>query len=216
MNNLLDFLGRAVLVAFSGALATLKAISIVRLAKTPNADVLEILSHAASLSFVLLVIFLALFRLKPMRGAQGWEPRFSALAGSLLPMAPLALPLAEMPAWARIVALALIAIGWLLSVYVLAWLGRSFSVMAQARKLVVAGPYGVVRHPLYLAEEIAVLGILLLYFSPIALGIGVIHWLFQLRRMANEEAVLRSAFPEYESYSKSTPRVIPRLSRGAS
>jgi protein-S-isoprenylcysteine O-methyltransferase Ste14 len=43
----------------------------------------------------------------------------------------------------------LIVVGHLLAVYALAWLGRSFSIMAEARRLVTDGPYAVVRHPLY-------------------------------------------------------------------
>ena len=48
-----------------------------------------------------------------------------------------------------------------LAVLVLVQLGRSFSVMAEARRLVTSGVYRWVRHPLYLAEELAVIGIVL-------------------------------------------------------
>jgi protein-S-isoprenylcysteine O-methyltransferase Ste14 len=50
-------------------------------------------------------------------------------------------------------------------VVVIFHLGRSFSVVPQARGLVRGGPYSFVRHPLYLAEEIALLGILLQFYS---------------------------------------------------
>jgi protein-S-isoprenylcysteine O-methyltransferase Ste14 len=48
-----------------------------------------------------------------------------------------------------------------LAVLVLVQLGRSFSIMAEARRLVTSGVYRWVRHPLYLAEELAVIGIVL-------------------------------------------------------
>ena len=48
-----------------------------------------------------------------------------------------------------------------LAVMTLSFLGRSFSVMPEARRLVTAGPYGFVRHPLYLFELLGVIGILL-------------------------------------------------------
>jgi len=38
-----------------------------------------------------------------------------------------------------------------------------------------------------------------------------VQWLFQLRRMTNEETVLRAAFPEYADYARRTPKVVPRL-----
>jgi protein-S-isoprenylcysteine O-methyltransferase Ste14 len=48
-----------------------------------------------------------------------------------------------------------------LAVLVPVQLGRSFSIMAEARRLVTSGVYRWVRHPLYLAEELAVIGIVL-------------------------------------------------------
>ena len=48
---------------------------------------------------------------------------------------------------------------------VIAYLGKSFSIIPQARRLVREGPYSVVRHPLYLAEEVALLSCLLRFFS---------------------------------------------------
>jgi len=101
--------------------------------------------------------------------------------------------------------------GWMLSAYVLIGLGRAFSIMAQARRLVTTGPYAIVRHPLYLSEEIAMIGIALRHWSPGAALIVCVQWLFQLRRMTNEESVLRSTFPEYAVYATRTPKVIPRL-----
>ena len=44
-------------------------------------------------------------------------------------------------------------------------LGRSFSIVPQARTLVRTGPYKFVRNPLYLAEEVALLGTLLQFYS---------------------------------------------------
>ena len=44
-------------------------------------------------------------------------------------------------------------------------LGRSVSVMPEARRLVVQGLYRRIRHPLYLAEEIATIGCFLQFRS---------------------------------------------------
>ena len=48
-----------------------------------------------------------------------------------------------------------------LGAWTLSFLGRSFSVMPEARRLVTTGPYSIVRHPLYLFELLGVIGILL-------------------------------------------------------
>jgi protein-S-isoprenylcysteine O-methyltransferase Ste14 len=96
-----------------------------------------------------------------------------------------------------------------LSILVLVRLGRSFSIVPQARRLVTTGPYAYVRHPLYLSEEIAIIGVVVVHFSALAVLILIVQWMFQLRRMVNEERLLRAHFPEYDSYATATPRIIP-------
>ena len=207
-----DFAGRATLVAFFGLVMTNKIMGVVNMIKEPEGPrLLDLAANIAGLAFVMLVVGMTIVRLKPLRNAEGIEPRLSALAGTFLSMGIVALPQADVGVGLHITALILIAVGWVLSVYVLLWLGRAFSIMAQARRLVSTGPYAIVRHPLYLCEELAVIGIALTHISIEAALIVVVQWLFQLRRMTNEEKVLRAAFPEYEAYAKRTPKVIPRL-----
>ena len=102
-----------------------------------------------------------------------------------------------------------VVVGMLSSFIVLRWLGKAFSIMAEARRLVTHGPYALVRHPLYVCEEIAVIGIFIQVVSPVALIVLIAHATFQVRRMLNEERVLQAAFPEYENYARRTPRLIP-------
>jgi protein-S-isoprenylcysteine O-methyltransferase Ste14 len=212
-NYLADFAGRATLVSLFGFLATNKMMGVIALFKDPaGPQFLDLAANLASLAFVMLVVGMTIVRLKPIRNAEGFEPRLSALAGTGLSMGLVVLPLADIGISLHITALILVLIGWILSVYVLSWLGRAFSIMAQARRLITSGPYAIVRHPLYLCEEIAVLGIALMHISVEAMLIVAVQWLFQLRRMTNEETVLRASFSEYAAYAESTPKVIPRLS----
>jgi len=95
--------------------------------------------------------------------------------------------------------------------YALSYLGRSVSLIAEARKLVTGGPYSIVRHPLYLGEEIAILGVVLQYFSVWALLILVLQLLCQLYRMSYEEQVLGAAFPDYGDYKTRTFRLVPGI-----
>jgi protein-S-isoprenylcysteine O-methyltransferase Ste14 len=206
-----DFAGRATLVLLFGFLTTNKTIIVINLITDPAGPrLLDIAANVASLAFVILVVVMTIVRLKPIRNAEGLEPRVSALIGTGLALTIAALPTADIGLGLNIVALVLIMIGWVLSVCVLLWLGRAFSIMAQARRLITTGPYAIVRHPLYLSEEIAVLGIALVHSSIETALIVVVHWLFQLRRMTNEETVLRATFSEYEAYAKHTPKIIPR------
>ena len=211
-----EFLGRAGIALYFSVAAMVKIMSITRLlgSSSPPADnwLLLLLSDLASLVFLCLIVVMAVIRLKPSRGAQGIEPRVTAMAATYL-MLPLVVMVESVPpsAAVAVAGLCLVALGFALSAYVLAWLGRSFSIMAEARRLVTGGPYAIVRHPLYVTEAIAVLGMVMLNWSLIAVLVVGVQWCLQLRRMRHEEEVLRAAFPEYEAYAGRTPRWLPWL-----
>lgn len=176
------------------------------------ASVAEALSKLAIASFMLLVSWLVLVRLRPVAKSSGLAPRIAALIGTFLQLALVLLPRhADTSIAVKLISSALILGGNSLALYVLVWLGRSFSIMPEARRLVTTGPYGIVRHPLYLAEFIASMGVLMQFFSPYAALISGTQAGFQILRMHFEERVLRSAFPDYAAYSRRTWRVIPGL-----
>jgi protein-S-isoprenylcysteine O-methyltransferase Ste14 len=152
-----------------------------------------------------------LLRPEPVSRAEGFGPALLALAGTygawlipLLPRGP------ELPAL-NVASAAILIFSEVLIIYTLLSLGRSFSLIPQARRLVTSGPYAIVRHPLYLVEEAAIAGVLLQYAWFAALPFLVLHITVQLRRMHIEEEVLRRAFPEYASYARRTARLLPGL-----
>jgi protein-S-isoprenylcysteine O-methyltransferase Ste14 len=179
--------------------------------QTLDYKLLYIASRISNGLFLALVAVTAVTRLRPVNKAAGLQPRVSAVAGSFLVSTLALLPPAPTPPIWLAISSALVLVGASLSFVVLRWLGRSFSIMAEARRLVTKGPYAIVRHPLYICEEIAILGVLIAVISPLAVLIVLVHALLQLRRMLNEEKVLRATFPEYEDYAARTPRLVPRV-----
>lgn len=211
-----DAAGKIGIILFFSLGAKEKIVSIVSLSQStalmePATRWIHMAADVSALAFIMLVIVTTLFRHRPLQAASGFEPWLSAMAGTFLAGTLALLPRTENPLQLMLVAVAMSAVGAVLSAYVLLWLGRSFSISAQARKLVTSGPYALVRHPLYLAEELMVLGILILVISPLAIAIAAVHWGFQLRRMINEEKVLAAAYPDYAIYAAGTPRIIPRV-----
>ena len=216
-----DWLGRAAVVLVFSFLAFVCISGALHLALNWEHQPVDrtLLSSLALLSkalFLALVVATTVTRLRPLRKAAGLEPRLSALVGTFLLTTLVLLPRAELPPIALAISSALVISGMSASFMVLRWLGKSFSIMPEARRLVTQGPYALVRHPLYICEEVAVIGIFIQVASPPALFIVVIHALFQIRRMVNEEKVLKATFADYESYAAQTPRLIPLLRFGGS
>jgi protein-S-isoprenylcysteine O-methyltransferase Ste14 len=158
-----------------------------------------------------LIVFVIIVRLRPVAKAPGFIPRLFALAGTCMPSFMTLLPRNPDSLPINVASLLLVALGFGLAVYAFTHLNRSASIMAEARRLVTSGPYRLVRHPVYLFEEIGIIGLALPYASIWAVLWLVVHMGFQLQRMKNEERVLSSAFPEYDDYARGTRRLIPGL-----
>ncbi len=166
-------------------------------------------ARLALLAFLGLLVFFHLTRSQPTHRAHGWQPKISALLGLTLGNLLLLLDRPYTPPALDLISAGFLIVGNYLCVVVLLHLGRSISIMAEARTLVTSGPYRWVRHPLYLAEEVATIGIFLQFMSWQAAFILGVHFLFQIARMHNEEQVLRGAFLEYDAYAQRTARLIP-------
>jgi len=166
-------------------------------------------ARVSLLLFLGLLIFFHMIRSRPVNKAVGWKPKVSALLGLTLGNVLLLLDRAVPSPMMDVASTLLLVVGNYLCVVVLLHLGRSISIMAEARKLVTSGPYRLIRHPLYLAEQIAVVGVCLQFLSWQAALVLVAHFFFQIRRMLNEERILTESFPEYQAYASRTARLIP-------
>jgi protein-S-isoprenylcysteine O-methyltransferase Ste14 len=170
---------------------------------------LNIIACSASALFVVLVAATILTRLPPLRKTDGIAPRLAAILGTYLAFALAFLPRPDLPPVVLAISSLLLIVGMLTSFAVLRWLGRAFSIMPEARQLVKHGPYRLIRHPLYLCEEIAIVGLFIQVISPLAVAILAVQIAFQFRRMFNEERILSETFPDYDDYARRTPRLIP-------
>ena len=167
---------------------------------------------ASACLFVLLVIQATLIFSRPMprAKAKGVQPRLMALLGTWLIALVLAIPAPEAPLPALDFAAAVLAaLSDAVAIVVMFNLGRSFSVMAEARDLVTTGAYALVRHPLYLAEELGLLSAVLTRWSALALAILAVQLFCQWQRARNEERVLGRVFPDYAAYRARVPMLIP-------
>jgi protein-S-isoprenylcysteine O-methyltransferase Ste14 len=172
---------------------------------------IHIAMRLSTIGFLLLIAAAVVLRTRPSNKANGLEPRISALAGTFMMYSIALFPRPELSTLLEFASTVLILIGSVGAVVTLSQLGRSFSVMAEARQLVTSGSYRFVRHPLYLTEEIATIGLFIQFASVWTVLLLAVHIAFQLRRIHNEETILTEYFPEYASYAQITARLIPGI-----
>jgi len=215
--KLYDVLAATPLVIFYSASVMRIAPSLINDLQRINVDSIDamfavsLLREIASVAFVLLALTFLLIRRRPQAKSKGWLPRFTAVAGTYLGIAVVWLPPQTIGVALSLASIALIIGGLVISIYALLHLGRSFSLMAEARNLVTDGPYASIRHPLYLGEALSMVGLMLQYISPLAVAVVGVQLCFQLLRMKNEELILTSMYPEYEAYRLRTARLVPGL-----
>lgn len=215
MNSRLeDLAGKGLMIAIFLYLAMLQVVSIaatVQLRDQIDFWPFVLASRVAGLVFLALVVFLTVVRHAPRKISAGIEPRLTAIAGTFCLMFLVVLPTGSPGLGLRVFASCLMVLGTVLSIWCVIYLGRSFSIMAAARQLVVQGPYAIVRHPLYAAEAVTTLGAVIAAWSIWSALLFVLWCGLQYRRMLNEEQVLRATFPEYDEYGRHVPMIIPTL-----
>ena len=175
------------------------------------AETVKLLAGIGGFGFILVMAGALCLRLRPIARASGLRPRLTAIAGTFSITALGLLPRADLSPTAAVGSLLMICAGYALACYALWHLGRSLSLMAEARRLVMTGPYALTRHPLYTGEALASLGLLVQYLSPTAVVLWTAHISLQLCRMHYEEGLLRRAFTEYGGYAGRVARLIPGI-----
>jgi protein-S-isoprenylcysteine O-methyltransferase Ste14 len=175
----------------------------------PATLVLRTVSEVSALAFFALLVVMFTVRHIPRRAALGFYPRFAAVAGTFLSVGFLLLPPRELSYALYLASLLLVIAGTVFAICALLVLGRSISLLPEARRLVTRGPYALVRHPLYLGEMVAIAGIALQHLSALALLLLGLVWAFLLWRMKYEELVLSQSFSEYRDYMARTARLVP-------
>jgi protein-S-isoprenylcysteine O-methyltransferase Ste14 len=173
-------------------------------------DLLFVVQQLLALAYFAMLVVLYAVRL-PRRGTDhrlavifiAFSGTFAAISASFLPGGSrrdgLILP-ADLLATA----------GLAYSVWGLAYLRRSFSIIPEARRLVTGGPYALSRHPVYLGEIATAIGVNLAtggWLSALAVAYFIVC---EVLRMGWEERILAQAFPtEYPFYARRVPRYLP-------
>ena len=177
----------------------------------PTGLLLRTLAHVTTLIFFVILVVMFTIRYVPQRTAPSFYARCAAVAGTFLSVGIVLLPPQELSSALYLISLILIITGTVFAILAGLILGRSISILPEARRLVTWGPYAHVRHPLYLGEIVALVGITLQYLSAWALLLLGLQFVFQLQRMKNEERLLSQVFPEYADYMARTRRLLPGL-----
>jgi hypothetical protein len=106
------------------------------------------------------------------------------------------------------------AIAWSLALVLPGlWLrGYASGYVKKNRELTVTGPYAHTRNPLYLGSMLIAAGFAAALMSwPVALVLAGGFTVIYVPVIAAEERFLRAAFPEFDTYCRRVPRLIPRL-----
>jgi protein-S-isoprenylcysteine O-methyltransferase Ste14 len=173
-------------------------------------DYLFVVQQLLALAYFTMLVVLYSTRL-PKRGTDHrFAVVFIAFTGTFSALAAPFLPGGDRREGLVLVADLLATFGLAYSVWGLAYLRRSFSIIPEARRLVTGGPYSLSRHPVYLGEIVAAIGINLATAGlPGALAVTYFI-LCELLRIRWEEGVLARAFPDdYPTYALRVPRYLP-------
>ena len=204
-------LGRLFGSGWFGLLAIVTAWGL-RIKLDAAASVFDLPALASGLCVTFFYVVLALLILmRPTAKAQtpGLLPKTAALVGTYMPWAmPFFGKITDVPVL-NLLSIVCVLVGMAMTLVTIRHLGKSWSLVPQARSVVMSGPYRWIRHPLYLSEEIAILGVVFQYLSVMTLLVLAVHVAIQVCRIRYEEALLGRTFPDYRTYAASRWRLLP-------
>jgi protein-S-isoprenylcysteine O-methyltransferase Ste14 len=196
---------------FGGVWFLLLALSV---AKKIGASLTEpwpsLLSSFCLTSFYAVLALLIMTRSPAKAQADRLLPKIAGFVGTYLPWTITFFGQTDQ-ALPNLLSTACVLIGMIMMLITIRHLGRSFSLIPQARSVVQTGPYRWIKHPLYLSEQVAILGVVLQYLTPVTVIVFVLHIGVQVCRILYEEDLLRRNFPEYSCYEASRWRLIPNV-----
>ncbi|OLC00624.1 MAG: hypothetical protein AUI15_07125 [Actinobacteria bacterium 13_2_20CM_2_66_6] len=174
-------------------------------------DLLFLLQQVLALAYFTMLVVLYAVRL-PQRGTDHRRTViFIAFSGTFAAISASFLPGGARREGLVLVADVLATAGLAYSVWGLAYLRRSFSIIPEARRLVTGGPYSLSRHPVYLGEIATAIGVNLATAGWLS-ALAIVYFVAcELLRIRWEERILALTFPnEYPEYARSVPRYLPK------
>ncbi|HEX6539907.1 MAG TPA: isoprenylcysteine carboxylmethyltransferase family protein [Candidatus Dormibacteraeota bacterium] len=209
--------GRALPAVFFGVITWNVLHNLLSLTNQVLADVtfvgvLALLPTALYLLFCAIPVGVYLTRPRPRARDGRLIARAAGLLGTtaLLIVGILGGPVLYQSPWGlQLAAVCLEIVAFTLGVWGLLTLRRNLSIIPEARGLVTSGPYHFIRHPLYTAEILAAITVVVAHPALWAV-VGIIPFIaLQLARATFEEGLLRQTFPAYATYIARTPRLVP-------
>ena len=177
-----------------------------------TAGVLRSAGAVLVIAYYALVIWCYLRRRPAIATSRSLTAHGAAIAATWLPFVLPLLHGAPSPPGRQALADVLLTCGMVWALWSLRYLDRNVSVLAQARDVVVRGPYRWMRHPLYVGELVSSLGLAIAANSYLALGLWIAMCGLQTYRAIREEQVLLQACPAYRSYQSRTAALVPGVS----
>jgi protein-S-isoprenylcysteine O-methyltransferase Ste14 len=203
-------LGRLIMIPAAALLLVLDLSALAHRAGG-TASTLRWLGTVLVSAFYVLIIWCYLRRGPAVATSGSVTAHAAAVLATLIPFALPLLRAAPPGTGQEYAADGLLVAGTAWSVWSLRSLGRSISVLAQARDVVERGAYRWVRHPLYTGEIVASLGLAVAAGTAAAAGVWLALCILQGYRALREEQVLLRALPGYRAYRSRTAALLPGL-----